>query len=134
LRKEENDKIMAFKLGQRSEFSKTMNLGAKFNKDTDASVPGTPVIRKKLSKGIQAEANDDGSIFISDKIQPNSEEERKILMHEMKHIVDMKTGKLAYTDNDITWMGETYQRKNGEILYNGEWRPEGHYDFPWEKH
>ena len=125
---------MAFKLGQRSEFSKTMNLGAKFNKDTDASVPGTPVIRKKLSKGIQAEANDDGSIFISDKIQPNSEEERKILMHEMKHIVDMKTGKLAYTDNDITWMGETYQRKNGEILYNGEWRPEGHYDFPWEKH
>ena len=33
---------MAFKLGEKSEFSKTMNLGAKFNKDTDAfTLPGT---------------------------------------------------------------------------------------------
>lgn len=125
---------MGFKLGERSEFSKSMNLDAKFNKDTDASVPGTPVIRKKLGKGISAEANIDGSIYISDKIQPNSEEERKILMHEMKHLIDMKVGKLAYTDDSITWMGETYERKKGSINYNGEWLPEGHESFPWERH
>ena len=125
---------MAFKLGQRSEFSKTMNLQAKFNKDTDASIPGTPIIRKKLGKGIMAEANIDGSIFISDKVKPGSEEERACLQHEMKHLVDMKTGKLSYTDNDITWTGETYERKEGKINYNGEWIPEGSKDFPWEQH
>lgn len=125
---------MAFKLGEKSEFSKTMNLGAKFNKDTDASVPGTPVIRKKLSKGIMAEANIDGSIYLSDKVKPGSQEERAILQHEMKHLVDMKTGKLSYTDNDITWMGETYDRKKGMINYNGQWLPEGDKTFPWEQH
>jgi len=126
---------MTFKLGQKSEFSKTMNLGAKFNKDTDASIPGTPVIRKNdLAKGVMAEANNDGTIFISDKIIPGSQEERAILQHEMKHLVDMKTGKLAYTDNNITWMGETYERKKGMINYNGEWIEEGAKSFPWEQH
>ena len=125
---------MAFKLGEKSEFSKTMNLAAKFNKDTDASVPGTPVIRKKLDKGIKAEANIDGSIYLSDKVAPNSMEERAILQHEMKHLVDMKIGKLAYTDDSLTWMGDTYERNKGMINYNGEWLPEGDRNFPWEQH
>ena len=125
---------MAFKLGEKSEFSKSMNLNAKFNKDTDASVPGTPVVRKKLGKGIMAEANIDGSIYLSDKVEPGSEQERMVLQHEMRHLVDMKVGKLAYTDNDITWMGETYERKNGKINFNGKWLPEGTREFPWEKH
>ena len=125
---------MAFKLGEKSEFSKTMNLQAKFNKDTDVSVPGTPVIRKKLGKGIMAEANIDGSIFISEKVVPNSKEERKVLMHEMKHLVDMKVGKLSYTDDNITWMGEEYERKKGKINYEGKWLPEGDLSFPWEQH
>ena len=124
---------MTFKLGSESrKFSGEPNPN-RFNKD-DASVPGTPVIRKKLGKGIKAEANMDGSIFLSDKVEPGSAEERKILMHEMKHLVDMKVGKLAYTDNDITWMGESYERKNGKINYNGEWLPEGDTTFPWEQH
>ena len=33
----------------------------------DASIPGTPVIRKKLEEGVLGEANMDGSIYISDK-------------------------------------------------------------------
>ena len=123
---------MAFKLGSESRKYGDTNKN-RFNKD-DASVPGTPVLRKKLGKGISAEANIDGSIFISDKVEPNSEEERRILMHEMKHLVDMKTGKLAYTDDDITWMGESYERKKGEIKYNGKWLPEGDKRFPWEQH
>ena len=125
---------MAFKLGERSEFSKTMNLAAKFNKDTDASIPGTPVIRKKLAGGIRAEANIDGSIYLDESVEPNSMEERAVLMHEMKHLVDMKVGKLAYTDDDITWMGESYTRKNGKIEFEGQWLPEGSKDFPWEQH
>jgi len=124
---------MAFKLGgenRKSNYGSTKN---RFDRD-DASVPGVPVIRKKLAKGIMGEANIDGSIFISDKIEPGSAEERKILMHEMGHMVDMKTGKLSYTDNSITWMGEDFDREKGMIKFEGQWLPEGDTSFPWEKH
>ena len=124
---------MTFKLGSENRKMNYNTAKNRFDKD-DASIPGTPVIRKPLPKGIMGEANNDGSIFISDKVIPGSEEERKILMHEMKHMVDMKVGKLAYTDNDITWMGESYERKKGKINYNGEWLPEGDTSFPWEQH
>ena len=124
---------MAFKLGgenRKSNYGTTKN---RFDRD-DASVPGVPVIRKKLAKGIMGEANMDGSIFISDKVEPGSAEERKILMHEMGHMVDMKTGKLSYTDDSITWMGEDFDREKGMIKFEGKWLPEGDTSFPWEKH
>ena len=124
---------MTFKLGSENRKNTYGSGKNRFSKD-DASVPGTPVIRKPLPKGIMAEANNDGSIFLNEKVIPGSAEERKILMHEMKHLVDMKVGKLAYTDNDITWMGESYERKNGKINYNGKWLPEGSREFPWEQH
>ena len=110
---------MAFKLGGESRGSGRTPKNV-FNKE-DASVPGVPVIRKdNLAKGIMAEANDDGTIFISNKIEPGSAEERKILMHEMKHMVDMKTGKLSYTDDTITWMGEKHPREKGMINFEGQ--------------
>ena len=123
---------MAFKLGDESRQYNESNKN-RFNKD-DASIPGVPVIRKDLAKGIKAEANIDGSIFLSNQVEPNSADERKILMHEMKHLVDMKVGKLAYTDDDITWMGQSYERKKGKINYEGKWLPEGDTTFPWEQH
>tara|TARA_R100001463_G_scaffold21666_2_gene51923 strand:+ start:1361 stop:1735 length:375 start_codon:yes stop_codon:yes gene_type:complete len=124
---------MGFKLGSEN---RKLNYGSaknRFNKD-DASVPGTPVIRKNLESGIKAEANIDGSIFLDKSVVPGSQEERAVLMHEMRHIVDMKTGKLSYTDNDLTWMGETHERKDGQINFEGKWYPEGHHSLPWEKH
>ena len=124
---------MAFKLGKESRQYSSQPKN-RFGQD-DASVPGVPVIRKSdLAKGIMAEANIDGTIFISDQVEPGSKEERKVLMHEMKHMVDMKTGKLSYTDNSITWLGEEHERKDGMINYEGEWVPEGSLDFPWEQH
>ena len=102
-------------------------------KQADSSVPGTPVLRKKLGGGILGEANNDGSIFIHEKVVPGSEQEQHILMHEMVHQTDMKVGKLAYDDNFIKWNGEIYERKNGMINYRGEMIPEGSKDFPWEK-
>tara|TARA_R100000995_G_scaffold70650_2_gene39241 strand:- start:84 stop:458 length:375 start_codon:yes stop_codon:yes gene_type:complete len=124
---------MAFRLGSENRKVNYDTNKNRFNRD-DASIPGTPIFRKDLDKGILGEANDDGSIYISNKIEPGSQEERKILMHEMQHLVDMKVGKLAYTDDTISWMGETYERKKGKINYNGEWLPEGDGNFPWEKH
>ena len=125
---------MAFKLGGENRKMNYDSFKNRFQRDTDASVPGVPVIRKELPKGVRGEANIDGSIFLSNEVEPGSSEERKVLMHEMKHIVDMKTGKLSYTDNTLTWMGETYDRKDGKINYEGKWMDEGDVAFPWEQH
>jgi hypothetical protein len=126
---------MAFKLG--SSRPPVLNKGqveSKHNyKQADASIPGTPVLRKDLGKGILGEANNDGSIFIHNKVVPGSEEEAHVLMHEMVHQTDMKIGKLAYSDNFLKWNGELYERKNGMINYNDQWVEEGSKDFPWEK-
>tara|TARA_R100000781_G_scaffold71894_1_gene45029 strand:+ start:297 stop:689 length:393 start_codon:yes stop_codon:yes gene_type:complete len=126
---------MAFKLGGKS--GRLMSGGQlktnlTFNQD-DASVPGTPVLRKDLEKGVLGEANDDGTIFINEKVQPGSEQEKEILLHEMVHMTDMKTGKLGYTDNSVTYMGETFPRQKGHIFYNEQWLPEGDKMFPWEQ-
>jgi len=129
---------MGFKLGSQrgnyainGEIKTKMNFGK--NSGGDGSVPGTPVISKKLGKGIMGEANNDGTIFLTDKISPNSEKAKEVIMHEMVHMTDMKIGKLAYNDNYIKWNGEIYDRKDGHILYNDEWIQEGSKDFPWEQ-
>ena len=129
---------MGFKLGsQRNNYAINGEIKSKmrFGKDAggEMSVPGVPVIPKKLEKCIMGEANNDGTIFISDKIDPNSDAAKHVLMHEMVHATDMKVGKLAYDDNHIKWNGTVYPRKDGKIYYQDEWVPEGAKDFPWEK-
>ncbi len=106
----------------------------RFFNSKEEACPGTPLFRKKLDGKILGEANDDGTIFIDESVVPGSYEERKILMHEVKHMTDMKIGKMKYTDNTLTWDGRTYPRANGKVLYEGEWLPEGSKQFPWEKH
>ena len=106
----------------------------RFSHSREEAAPGTPLYRKKLGGGIQAEANDDGTIFLDQSVEPGSDEERKILAHEMKHLTDMKIGKLKYNDDWIKWNGIKYPREKGKILYEGEWMPEGGKQFPWEKH
>jgi hypothetical protein len=103
----------------------------------DSSVPGTPVIRKPLAEGILGEANMDGTIFISDKIEPGSHEERQVINHEMRHSTDMRLGKLAYDDNSVIYNGEIFSRKdiNGKdmIEVDGKWKEAGSEGFPWER-
>lgn len=127
---------MAFKLGKRS--GPLMEKGQlKTNmshKDgSDISVPGTPVYRKDLEGGVLGEANDDGSIFIHSSIQPGSDQEVQVVAHEMHHQTQMKTGRLKYTDDSITWDGVDYPRRDGYIIYEGKYVNEGSKEFPWEK-
>ena len=102
----------------------------------DASVPGTPVIRKPLGEGIMGEANMDGTIFINENIVPGSAEEREVISHEMRHSTDMRIGKLSYSDNFVKYNGVTYPRKtiNGKdmIIVDGVAKEAGSEDFPWE--
>ena len=77
----------------------------------------------------------DGSIFISDKIVPGSEEERKVVNHEMRHATDMKVGKLSYGDDFVQFNGVIYPRETRDgkdmIKVDGQWKEAGD-DFPWE--
>ena len=131
---------MGFKLGSETnnyavggEIRKKMRFGKEAG--GDASVPGTPVIRKNLDPGIMGEANMDGTIYISDKIVPGSFEERQVLNHEMVHATQMRTGKVEYGDNFVKYDGVTYPREtiNGKdmIKVDGKWTEAGG-NFPWE--
>ena len=133
---------MGFKLGKNKRFEATggeIKTKMRFGQEAggDASIPGTPVIRKPLDEGILGEANMDGSIYISDKIIPGSEEERQVINHEMRHATDMKLGKLAYSDDSVTYNGEVFPRKtiNGKdmIIVDGVAKEAGAHDFPWEQ-
>ena len=135
---------MGFKLGtERGNYAVSGEIKTKlrFDReggDPDASVPGTPVIRKDLELGVLGEANMDGTIYISNKLEPGSEEERQTINHEMKHATNMKIGKEGYTDDYIMYNGEKFPREtiNGKdmILVYGEWKEAGDEDFPWERH
>ena len=132
---------MGFKLGKakqpymsRGEITSKLS----FSKEAgqDGSVPGTPVIRVPLEEGVMGEANMDGTIYVNNNIMPGSEEDKQVINHEMRHATDMKLGKLAYTDDSVTYNGEVYQRKtiNGKdmIIVDGVAKEAGSEDFPWE--
>ena len=114
----------------------------RFGKESggEGSVPGTPVIRVPLEEGdrfdILGEANMDGSIYVSDKLEPGSYEDRQVINHEMRHATDMRLGKLTYTDNSITYNGEEFPRMDidgvDSILVDGKWKEAGDTGFPWE--
>ena len=133
---------MGFKLGtERGNYAVSGEIKTKmrFHQEAggDASVPGTPVIKKNLEEGVLGEANMDGSIYISDKITPGSFEERQVINHEMPHATSIKIGKLEYADDHIKWNGETFERetRNGKdmIKVDGKWKEAGSHDFPWEQ-
>ena len=132
---------MGFKLGtERGNYAVSGEIKTKirFHQESggDASVPGTPVIRKDLEEGVMGEANMDGSIYISNKLTPDSFEEGQVISHEMRHVTDIKIGKLEYTDDYIKWNGETFPRKTrydkDMIKIDGKWKEAGHGEFPWE--
>ena len=133
---------MGFKLGtERGNYAVSGEIKTKLrfhreSGDPDVSVPGTPIIRMPLEKGVMGEANMDGSIYISDKIIPGSFQERQAINHEMRHATDIRVGKLAYGDNFVKYNGETFPRKvrygKDMILVEGKWKEAGSHDFPWE--
>ena len=133
---------MGFKLGKQSGnymYGGKIKNKMRFSQEAggDASVPGTPVIRKPLGEGVMGEANMDGTIFINSNIMPGSDEEKQVINHEMRHSTDMRIGKLAYSDNFVKWNGNTYPRvtMNGKdmIIVDGVAKEAGDGDFPWER-
>ena len=136
---------MGFKLGTNRGLEATngeIKTKMRFGKESggEGSVPGTPVIRVPLEDGdrfeILGEANMDGSIYVSDKLEHGSFEDRQVINHEMRHATDMRLGKLAYDDDSITYNGEVFPRMDidgvDSILVDGKWKEAGDTGFPWE--
>jgi len=134
---------MGFKLGtSRGNYADKGEIKTKlsFRRNEQATIPGTPIIAKSLGDGDQfeilGEANMDGTIYVSDKLDPNSQEYRQVINHEMRHATDMKLGKLAYDDNHIMYNGERFERKDidgvDSIMVEGKWKEAGDTGFPWE--
>ena len=84
----------------------------------------TPIFHKSLQKGVVAEANRDGSIFLDDDINPKSKEGKEAIAHEKVHLNQMKRGDLDYDDKNVYWKGKTYPRSKMK---------EGSSDLPWEE-
>jgi len=111
-----------------------------FRRNEQATIPGTPIIPMPLGDGDQfeilGEANMDGTIFVNNKLDPDSAEYRQVVNHEMRHATDMRIGKLAYDDDHIMYNGERFERQDidgvDSILVEGEWKEAGDTGFPWE--
>ena len=127
---------MAFKLGKAKGLqAQGGNIKSKFKfKSGDEIIPGTPVYRKKLGENILAEANMDGSIFISKDYDINDPMMRYTIAHEMQHITAMKLGHETYDDYAVYYKGETWKRVDGFIIdpHTGKKYQEGDRRLPWE--
>ena len=145
---------MGFKLGTTRQLyavsgeikSKLSFKNSPYNKD-GLSVPGNPVLRVPLSDDVIAEANGGNhpkhpySVYLNDRVDPNSDLAKKALNHEMIHMTAMKISpnKLSYTDDNIMYEGVSYPRKtiNGKDMIQdietGQWKEVGAHAWPWEK-
>ena len=104
-----------------------------FQAFTKRTEENTPVIKKNLGKNINAEANNDGTIFVDKSIKEGTTAYKKAVKHELEHMNQMESGRANYTDNSLIWEGKSYPRKNGKINYEGNWYEEGDHSLPWEK-
>jgi len=127
---------MAFKLGKSKGLQASAgNIKSTFKfKQTDLSVPGVPVYKKKLGNNILGEANMDGSIYVDSSVDDNSPELARVLNHEMQHVTAMKIGNETYDDNAVYFNGEVWPRGEGYIMnpHTGEKLQEGDPSLPWE--
>lgn len=127
---------MAFKLGREKGLQASGgNIKSKFKFRTEnEAVPGTPVFKKDLGDGILAEANMDGSIYISNNMNPDDPMLHQAMVHEMQHLTAIKLGTETYDDNNVYFQGETWERNNGFITnpHTGERLVEGDKRLPWE--
>ena len=132
---------MGFKLGENKGLEATggeIKTKLRFGRQSgeEGSVPGTPIIRVPLEDDVMGEANMDGSIYVNEDLNPNSQEYRQVINHEMRHATDIKIGKLEYGDYHVKYNGETFRRETidgKDMIYcDGEWKEAGNHDLPWE--
>lgn len=124
---------MGFKLGSESR----RDASSRINAPQKKTISNTPIIKKDLGDGIQAEANNDGTIFVNSTLQEGTPEYNRAVKHELGHMNDIESGRADYGDNWVMWEGDIFFRReiDGEMYIDGPAGrlPEGHEDHPWEE-
>lgn len=92
--------------------------------DTNEVISSLDIIQKDLDEGVIAEANLDGSTYVSKDVDLNSREGKEAIAHEQIHHDQMQGGDMSYDDEFVYWKGTIYPRKTMN---------EGSKDLPWEK-
>tara|TARA_Y100000592_G_C5448384_1_gene307354 strand:- start:314 stop:709 length:396 start_codon:yes stop_codon:yes gene_type:complete len=127
---------MAFKLGSSRGFEASRgNIKSKLKfKSGSEVIPGTPVFVKKLEDGVLAEANMDGSIYVSKDYDLDTPMMKYTMNHEMQHLTKIRTGEETYDDDHVYFNGEVWQRDDGYVIdpRTGKKYIEGDKDLPWE--
>ena len=127
---------MAFKLGSSRGFEASRgNIKSKLKfKSGSEVVPGTPVFVKKLEDGVLAEANMDGSIYVSKDYDLDTPMMKYTMNHEMQHLTKIRTGEETYDDDYVYFNGEVWQRDEGYVIdpRTGKRYIEGDKNLPWE--
>ena len=112
--------------------------GELFGINEELSTYNNPVFEKKLGDGIIAEANRDGTTFVSPDV--SNDKKKEAVDHENVHHEQMQQGKLDYTEDTVTWKKDTksparvYKSDQGTLIAmdSGKADAEGG-DFEWER-
>lgn len=112
--------------------------GELFGINEELSTYNNPVFEKKLEAGVIAEANRDGTTFVSSDV--SNAKKIEAVKHENVHHKQMQQGRLDYTEDTVTWKKDTksparvYKRDKGTLIAmdSGKADAEGG-DFEWER-
>ena len=80
-----------------------------------------PIIKKDLEPGLMAEANKDGSTYVSKDASPA--QMKDAIDHEEVHHQQMERGDLDYDDDNVIWKGKKFSSAKMN---------EGAQKLPWE--
>ena len=114
---------MAFKLGSRPQ---SIASGGNITKKH-----GFIKSHEDLPDGVLGESYP-GKVVINSSIERDTALYNKVERHEEDHVKRMSTGEASFTDDYVEWQGERFERKDGLVFWNGEWREEGDSKLPWE--
>jgi len=88
----------------------------------DMDLRNTPILKADLPKGINAEANNDGSILVNKTLK--GKELTTAVNHEKVHLKQMNRGDLGYDSKYVYWKGKRFARSEMK---------EGDPNLPWER-
>ena len=96
-------------------------MGFKLNMPYDLRLMNTSIVHTEDDEQVLGRTTSFGNITLNKNI-PKKEIE-SVVDHELGHVDDVKSGALAWDDNNFYWKGKKYNK--------AEWQ--GRKDAPWEK-
>ena len=111
-----NEEIKSLKI-----YLETENKNMAFKLNPPFNTKQSPIYIRDLEEGVMGKGNKNGTILISDKVDPS--QQQQVIDHEEVHVDQVKRGDLDYDDDNVYWKGKVYPRATMD---------EGAKNLPWE--